>query len=150
MAEAVRIVVPFIRYRDRKAAYQVKRAGRLEPERWRVIREDCLRPWLLTDDAVMIDFDRAPADGDLVLVEARYRRAGAILLGDASIVTIEAIKQLRIVNGEQFLCCSEGAVSAAAHRIVGVVVAWHRPGWWRRPSPRRMRFQVPRTISVAV
>jgi hypothetical protein len=60
-----------------------------------------------------------------------------------------AVKQLRITpDGERFLCAVDGAVSASAHEILGVVTAWYRPRWWRRPSLRRMNFR-PSTVSGA-
>ena len=102
-----------------------------------------MAPWLASGDAVLIDFDRQPVDGDLVLAAVRYRRAGGIVGGDGAVKVLEAVKQLRIVNGERRLCATDGSVSADGHEIVGVVVGWYRPGWWRRPTVRKMKFAEP-------
>jgi hypothetical protein len=139
MTEAVRIVPLFIRWLDFDAARRVRESGAIDPGVWRVVSEDCLAPYLCDGDAVMVAFDRQPRDGDLVLVEMRYRRAG--MIGEGSIRTRESLKQLRIVGGERFLCATDGGVSADPHEILGTIVAWHRRRWWRRPSPTRMRFE---------
>lgn len=43
-AQAVRIIAPFVRFTNWQTSREVRRAGRFEPERWRLIHEDCLRP----------------------------------------------------------------------------------------------------------
>jgi len=146
----VRLVGPFLRFKDASAIVKFyeswRRTRALDPSAWRVISENCLRPYLCDRDVVMIDFDRKPIDGDLVLVAMRYRRAGFIG-GEGSLKTQESCKQLRVVNGERYLCAADGDVSADPHEILGTVVAWYRPGWWRRPSPKRMNFKVPQTAT---
>jgi hypothetical protein len=88
--------------------------------------------------------DFRPRDGDLAVVAMRYRRsiAGAIGAAAEYEMTRRAVKQFRVIDGVEMLCSADGAVRAASHEILGTVVAHYRPGWWRRPAMRRMRFAV--------
>jgi hypothetical protein len=109
-----------------------EQARRLEVS---AIDGNCLRPWLLTGDIVLIDRQIEPQPGDLVLCEMVYQRRGSGL-GSATLppVVRMSVKQLREVDGKRFLCAADGAISATPHRVVGVVV-----GVQRRPSWRRWR-----------
>lgn len=109
----------------------------------RVLQGDCLCPFLVADDLVWFDRQREPRDGDLVIVAMLYRRYGGIMGAGQRIDRHDAVKQLRIVDGERFLAAADGAVHADAHEVLGPVVAWRRPGWWRRPALKSMRFDVP-------
>lgn len=130
----VRIIGPFVHFKHPRtfAATEL-----------RVIDGNCLAPWFRTGDVVWFDRKLEAKDGDLVVVSMLYRRKGFIG-GDGALKRLDAVKQLRIVDGERFLCTRDDYVSADSHEILGPVEAWYRPGWWRRPSVKRMRLAGPR------
>lgn len=99
---------------------------------------DCLRPWFLDGDLVWYDRTLEPLDRDLVLAEMRF-----ISDDESEIELRPAIKQLRIINGERFLCCTDAWIEADWHTVVASVVGWHRSNWWRRPSVKHMRYCEP-------
>lgn len=109
----------------------------------RAIEGDCLAPWFRTGDVVWFDRKLEAKDCDVVVVSMPYRRAGFIG-GAGALKRMDAVKQLRIFDGEPFLCAADGYAHADAHEILGPVEAWYRPGWWRRPPVRKMNFTVPR------
>jgi hypothetical protein len=140
MSEARRIRVPWLFVRGRRRIRSLAAAV----NDGRVIAGDCLRPWIVDGDLVWFDRTVDPQDGDVVVASMLYRRFGCNLLGALQeIQRRDAVKQLRIVAGEKFLCAVDGAVNADAHEILGPVIAWHRPGWWRRPAVKHMTFDLP-------
>lgn len=145
---ASRFIGLFTRFTDLAAAKRFATDLRTKGQEaafayWRFIDGDCLRPYFVTGDMVMIDADREPKDGDLVLVAMRYRRDG--ILGCGSIKVAESVKKWRVIDGERRLCAADGSVSADAHEVRGTVVGWNRPRWWRRPSVKSMKFEAPAT-----
>lgn len=113
------------------------------------IHGDCLRPFLLPDDMVMVDTSLDPCDGELVLVNMRFKRAlsvtGCVSVGGG--VTYQykhALKQLVTIDDVPHLACATGAVRADGHEILGVVVATRRRGWRRAPmSPITFPITMP-------
>lgn len=133
----------FVRFKDTEAQAKWLRTSRtVRAEDWHAIEGSCLSPWFEDGDAVMVDRERAPRDGDIALCAMKYRRTSGAIAGVGSIKICTAIKQLRVTaDGERYLVATDGSVSADAHEVLGTVVAWHRRAWWRRPSPRRMRLE---------
>lgn len=104
---------------------------------------DCLRPWLLPGDRVIVDRNLDPLPGELVVVEMRYR-SNPLLLGEGTRWRVEiAIKQLLVTGDDERLVCATGFVRAHGHDIIGPVVAAYRRGWRRRRQYplRRVRFE---------
>lgn len=98
------------------------------------IRGNCLRPYFLSGDVVWVD-QRAPMHtGQVVLCAMKYRTE------NGQIKTRRALKQLRFDAGELLLCCADGSVFADAHEILAPVVAWYRPGCWKRARVRCMLY----------
>lgn len=99
------------------------------------IAGDCLRPWLLPGDVVLADPTLDPVDGELVLVNMKYRRNGGITLGvGVTYRTEPAIKQLVLVeDAPPMLAFATGAVKTDHHDVVGPIVAVSRRGWRRAP-----------------
>lgn len=140
MQKAIRFIGLWANFKDTRGCQHFLRV-RMSPDHWRTVEAHCLAPYLDAGDAILLDFERQPEDGDLVLVAMRYRRTG--IIGAGSIRTAEAVKLIRLVDGEPRLFVANGeSVHADAHEVLGTVVGWYRPGWWRRPSPRRMRLQI--------
>ncbi|MGQ0429645.1 MAG: hypothetical protein ACT4UQ_06920 [Gammaproteobacteria bacterium] len=105
---------------------------------------DCLSPYLNDGDVVWFDRTLKPQDGDLVLARIWYE---CETTGLPSWQERDAIKVFRVLAGRPFLVCNEGRLPADEIEVLGPVTAWYRPGRWRRPSPRRMRFLAPSAIS---
>lgn len=101
---------------------------------------DCLRPYFLDGDVVWYSLEAEPIDGDLVVLRTRYRRSG-ILCGDHATVERLGIKQLRIRGAEWHACTADGSFEVCRDDLVGVVNAWYRPDWWRRPGVRKGQMQ---------
>lgn len=100
-------------------------------------RGTCLDPWIQDGDILWHDSELPPFDRDLVVCELTYRRLSR---EDGTLVKLTAVKQFRDLGHECSLVCKQGAVDAKKATILGVVVAWRRPGWWKRPSMRSMRL----------
>ena len=110
------------------------------------VEGDCLRPYLLPGDLVYVDRQLAPLDGELVLVDMRYRKSSSLVGAGAPVITRRALKQYFADDEGGALCSADGAVHARAHRILGVVtIVQRRPSWraWRciRAPLRRMNFR---------
>jgi hypothetical protein len=99
---------------------------------------DCLAPWLVEGDVAWYDPTIEPLNGDLVAVMMEYRR----LSGGGDRVRLIAVKQLQISGSRRFLVCNQGCVMTDNVEMLGTVTAWRRPGWWRRPSVRKMRLPI--------
>lgn len=106
-----------------------------------LLEGNCLTPFLIDGDVVLFDRTLRPADGDVVVAKLWYefredpaRPRYALHL---------SVKQLRAVAGRLYLVCGDGYLAADEVEILGPVVGWHRPGWWRRPSMRRLSFHMP-------
>jgi len=108
----------------------------------RALKGACLAPYLVDGDVVFFDRTLEAQDGDLVMVGMLYQLdRGGMIVAHQKIVRCDAVKQLRIIGEERFLCAADGAVSAdAGHEVLGPVTGWYRRAWWRRPSPRKADF----------
>lgn len=102
-----------------------------------LLEGDCLAPYLDTGDVILWQRSVEPRDGDLVVAKIWYEREDP----PRGWMQRRAIKQLRIVDGRRYLCANEGALPADEIEILGTVVGWSRKGWWRRPSPRKLRLK---------
>jgi hypothetical protein len=87
----------------------------------------CLSPWLNSGDVVFFDREIEPADGDLVVVEARFRKQSSRLGEQPTIRREKILKQWRIIDGEPWLSCNDGWIEMPLDaRRLGVVTVLHR------------------------
>lgn len=104
------------------------------------IEGDCLRPYLLHGDHVLVDRSLEARDGDLVLITLPYERLG--MLGAQSSRYLSSIKQLRIgEDGSRELTCADGTMVADRVHVEGVVVCAVLSQWWSRFNLRKIVFQ---------
>jgi hypothetical protein len=92
---------------------------------------DCLRPYLLPDDLVMVDSTLDEMVGELVLVDMQFKRFDNMIGGSPRLRSEPAVKQLVEIDGERWLTCATGAVPARHHALIAPVVGTMRRGFAR-------------------
>lgn len=122
--------------------FQIRRTARLN---WRtaeglVLVGTCLEPWFVAGDVVWFDRTIEPKDGDLVAALLWYESDAG---GERAAVQRVTVKQLRVAGRRKYLIAGDGFLHADAAPVLGPIVAWHRPGWWRRPPVRKLHFSLP-------
>jgi hypothetical protein len=101
---------------------------------------DCLAPWFTDGDWTWYTPNLEPQHGDLVAVDIEFRRLSEDT-GERTWLT--CVKRYERLHGWMpQLVCNQGAValSGKTHRILGVITAWRRRHWWKRPAVRNMNF----------
>jgi hypothetical protein len=115
------------------------------------IQGDCAMPYLAPGDHVLVDSNLDVLPGELIVARVTFRSFTAI--GAGALTRIEnVVKQLVISDGERYLTCATGRVSADNAELVGPVVAAWRRGWRRRRQwpLDRVHFNPPVTEPATV
>lgn len=105
---------------------------------------DCLRPWILEGDVVIVDRGLRPRDGDLVLVDMQYEAEGDSPWGHG-VPWIRRHHSVKVWRAGELVCADGSVPCEPYHEVIGTVCSVLRRARWDlfRYPIKRMRFDVP-------